>query len=147
MSYTKLLSEIKNDTFLTEETKNDLIKYTSYHYVKYIDGYCVRYIDLLKAVWSLARNHDGIRMSLNQEIKDAEYTCTNGVYSHLINCLSGYDDRVNIGISEEDQIINVITNVMKKESNPKRQRELASDELIERGFKRTKIREWIKYIE
>ena len=72
--------------------------------------------------------------------------------SRLINCLNGFDDRVNITIDDNSQIGNIILLVGKRLKNENKysvshHKESVREELIERGYDATVISEWTEHIE
>ena len=90
-----------------------------------------------------------IQKRLNEEMLDSECKCFTGRISRLVNCLSGYSDKVRIQISENEELSNILTVIMSK-------RELKTIEMLkkevnlaltERGYEDTKIREWLEYVE
>ena len=90
-----------------------------------------------------------IKKRLNEEMQDSECKCFTGRISRLVNCLSGYSDKVCIQISENEEINNIISVIMSK-------RELKTIEILkdevnialkERGYDHEKIREWLEYVD
>ena len=90
-----------------------------------------------------------IKKRLNEEMLDSECKCFTGRISRLVNCLSGYSDKVKIQISETEEINNIISVIIRK-------RELKTIETLkaeivlelkERGYENTIIKEWLEYVE
>ena len=90
-----------------------------------------------------------IQKRLNEEMIDSECKCFTGRISRLVNCLSGYSNKVRIQISETEEINNIISVIMSK-------RELKTIEMLkkevnlaltERGYDHEKIAEWLEYVE
>ena len=90
-----------------------------------------------------------IKKRMNEEMQDSECKCFTGRISRLVNCLSGYSDKVCIQISENEEINNIISVIMNK-------RELKTIEVLkkevnlaltERGYADEKIAEWLEYVE
>jgi len=90
-----------------------------------------------------------IQKRLNEEMQDSECKCFTGRISRLVNCLSGYSDKVRIQISENEEISNILTVIMSK-------REMKTIDILkeevrvalkERGYVDEKIREWLEYVE
>ena len=90
-----------------------------------------------------------IQKRMNEEMLDSECKCFTGRISRLVNCLSGYSDKVNIQITENEEINNIISVIMSK-------RELKTIEMLkkevnlaltERGYADEKIAEWLEYVE
>jgi len=48
------------------------------------------------------KNSNEIKEVLNEEIKDSLCKCFTGRLSRMINCLSGFDPRVQVKISESE---------------------------------------------
>jgi Leucine-rich repeat (LRR) protein len=90
-----------------------------------------------------------IKKRLNEEMQDSECKCFTGRISRLVNCLSGYSDKVKIQITENEEINNIISVIMSK-------REMKTIEMLkeevrkaleERGYANEKIAEWLEYVE
>jgi Leucine-rich repeat (LRR) protein len=90
-----------------------------------------------------------IRQRLNEEMQESECKCFTGRISRLVNCLSGYSDKVKIQISESEEIGNIISVIMEKRGikTTKTLKEEVSVALKERGYIETTINEWVAYIE
>ena len=90
-----------------------------------------------------------IKQRLNEEMQESECKCFTGIISRLVNCLSGYSDKVKIQISESEEIGNIISVIMEKRGikTTKTLKEEVSVALKERGYIETKINEWVEYIE
>ena len=82
-------------------------------------------------------------------MQESECKCFTGRISRLVNCLSGYSDKVRIQISETEEIGNIISVIMNK-------REMKTIEIIkeevslalkERGYDHEKIAEWLEYVD
>ena len=89
-----------------------------------------------------------IQKKLNEEIQESECKCFTCRLSRLVNCLSGYSNKVKIEMSENEEINNIISIIIKK-------RELKTIEILkeviialkEQGYVNEKIIEWLEYIE
>jgi hypothetical protein len=90
-----------------------------------------------------------IQKRLNEEMQDSECKCFTGRISRLVNCLSGYSNKVVIQISESEEISNIISIVMSKRGMKTIEvlKEEVQKALKERGYKDTKIEEWLEYVE
>ena len=90
-----------------------------------------------------------IKQRLNEEMQESECKCFTGRISRLVNCLSGYSDKVKIQISESEEIGNIISVIMEKRGikTTETLKEEVSVALKERGYEETKINEWLEYIE
>ena len=90
-----------------------------------------------------------IKQRLNEEMQESECKCFTGRISRLVNCLSGYSDKVKIQISESEEIGNIISVIMEKRGikTTETLKEEVSVALKERGYIETTINEWLEYIE
>jgi len=90
-----------------------------------------------------------IQKRLNEEMQDSECKCFTGRISRLVNCLSGYSDKVNIQITENEEINNIISVIMNKRDMKTIEilKEEVRKALEERGYENTKIEEWLEYVE
>jgi Leucine-rich repeat (LRR) protein len=90
-----------------------------------------------------------IQKRLNEEMQESECKCFTGRISRLVNCLSGYSDKVCIQITENEEINNIISVIMSKRGM--KTIEILKDEvrvaLTERGYSDEKIAEWLEYVE
>lgn len=87
---------------------------------------------------------------LNQEMKDAECKCFTGRINRLINCLNGFSDLVRIYINDSDQIANIINISKDKLGNDydvEKHKNIVVSELLDRGYDKDTISEWIEHIE
>jgi hypothetical protein len=147
------MTNIINDNILTEKSKNLLIEYSEN---KDIHSYTqLTFEELLCNVWTLINTlntKDEIKSILNTEMNDSECKCFTGRISRLINCLNGFSDLVNIHISDNQQIGNIIVIIKEKlelenNYNIEIHKKLVEKELIERKFSKEIIEEWINFIE
>jgi hypothetical protein len=92
---------------------------------------------------------------MDTEMQDAECKCFTGRMSRLVNCLNGFDDRIKIQISDNEQIGNIIAiertrllmfNLTEAELVSLLKTNVALD-LKERAYLDTVIQEWVEYIE
>ena len=90
-----------------------------------------------------------IKKRMNEEMQDSECKCFTGRISRLVNCLSGYSDKVRIQISENEEISNILSVIINK-------REMKTIEILkeevnlalkERGYVDEKIKVWLEYVE
>ncbi len=73
--------------------------------------------------------------------------CFTGRLSRLINCLSGFSDKVNISISNNEEISNIIITLKKKITNIDELKQAITYEMNERGYTQDIIDEWLLYVE
>ena len=119
------------------------------------------FAELLVAVWSHILTYpipikNEIWKVMDTEMQDAECKCFTGRMSRLVNCLNGFDDRIKIQISDNEQIGNIIAVERTRLASFS---DLTDSDLIsllktnvtmalkERAYSDTVIQEWIEYIE
>ena len=91
-----------------------------------------------------------IKKVLDIELNDSINKCTVGIISRLVNCLNGFSKEVNINISDTSQIGNIIILVKQKlcdDYTVEKHKEIATKELLERGYDEQTISTWIDNIE
>jgi hypothetical protein len=147
-----IMDEIIDDDILTDKTKDLLLEYSDdqdYHSVLLIT-----FNELLLYVWELIQeneNRDEIKKILNNEILDAECKCFTGRLSRLLNCLNGFNDLIEIKISDNQQIGNIVILIkndldLKNEYTIEKHKQLVEIEMKERGYDDKTIEEWIEFI-
>ena len=95
--------------------------------------------ELLLNVYSLTlcnAHSDEIFAVMNIEMNDALCKCFTGRISRLVNCLNGFDDNVKIGVSDNEQIGNIIISIENNEYNLETHKQLDM----------TMINEWLDYL-
>ena len=120
------------------------------------------FAELLTAVWSHILTYplpikNEIWKVMDTEMQDAECKCFTGRMSRLVNCLNGFDDRIKIHISDNEQIGNIIAvernRIESLDSGLTEAERVAllktnvALALKERAYSDTVIQEWIEYIE
>lgn len=88
-------------------------------------------------------NKNQLLKRVHEEIKESVNLCFIGKVTRLVNSLSGFFDDIYIGISENEQIENIIISSLKK-NNP---RKWFQDEMYERGYSNDVISNYLKYID
>ncbi len=145
------LEYIMQDTIFTELTKQSLIEYSNYEDIH--TELNITFKELLIYVINrieINPHKDEIKKILNDEIKDSLCKCFTGRISRLINCLNGFDPEVNITISDNEQISQIIIltrELLSKDYTVEKHKELTIKELKERGYSDDIIKEWIDFIE
>ena len=146
-----VLGQILEDPILTDESKARLVEYsedTSVHTVLNLT-----FSEILSVVWNrlnTLESRDEIKKTLNTEILDAECKCFTGKISRLVNCLAGYDERVVVEIADKEQIgtvIEIVRNRLGDNYTVEEHRRISILELMERGYNREVIDEWVEQIE
>jgi len=140
-----------DDVILTTKTKQLITEYISLDETH--SNLDCTFEEIFKAVWNEILTFEiniqnEIKKRLNEEMDDAECKCFTGRISHLVNCLSGYSDKVLIQISDTEQIGNIISLVKSKHNGSSVDiiRQIVKDELTERKFDSDIIEEWISFI-
>jgi hypothetical protein len=80
-------------------------------------------------------------------MEDSICKCFTGRISRLVNCLSGFSDKVSIKISSNEEISNIIITLQKKIDDIDELKKAITTEMTERGYAETTINEWIMYVE
>jgi hypothetical protein len=148
MSDEKVIGEIFGDPILTNQVKQQIVEY-----VRITDVHSslnVTFSEALRAVWQIIRSHeqsDEIKKVFNQEIDDSYCKCFTGRLSRLVNCLNGFDQRVSVRISDQQEIANLIIAIRQKYQKIDEQIDMARKELSERGYDKRIINEWLVYLE
>ena len=146
-----VLVQILEDPILTDESKARLVEYsedTSVHTVLNLT-----FSEMLVVVWNrinALESRDEIKKTLNTEILDAECKCFTGKISRLVNCLAGYDELVVVEIADKEQIgtvIEIVRTRLGEAYTVEEHRRISIQELMERGYSREGIEEWVEHIE
>ena len=141
-----------NDSVLTIKTKQLITEYIALKEThSQLD--CT-FEEIFKGVWSKIltfeiNTQNEVKKRLNEEMADAECKCYTGRISRLVNCLSGYTDKVSIKITDSEQIGNIISHIKRKytDSSIGEIKQIVIKELTERKFDDNIIEEWISYID
>ena len=153
-----LIKQVKNnykynyldDPVLNIQTKEALIEYSK---DKEIHGQLdCTFEEVLDSVFleinSLSNeNQIEVKKRLNEEMEDGMCKCFTGRLSRLVNSLSGYSDKVSIKISSAEEIGNIISIIKDKYANINDVKNNVEKELLERGYDKDIITEWISYID
>ena len=148
INYDGLIKSILSNNLLNTQTKEILMEYVDCSDVHSVLN--VTFKELLLNVFSIGmsnKNSDEIFTIMNQEMQDAECKCFTGRMSRLVNCLNGFDDNIQITISDNEQIGNVIAQLKKKTNDVEELKEMVKKELSTMGYGEKVIEEWIEYIE
>ena len=153
-----LMKEIKNnnkidyldDDILTIRTKEALIEYSKDETI-HTQLNCT-FEEVLQAVLLEINNlpyelQIQVKNRLNEEIEDGICKCFTGRISRLVNSLSGYSNKVSIKISSAEEIGNVISIMKDRYTDIEEVKINVTKELLERGYEKEVIDEWITYID
>jgi hypothetical protein len=143
-----VIREIIDDPILTQRVKQQIVEYTKINDVHSVLN--VTFMEALKYVWQIIRSHehsDCIKKVFDQEMQDSICMCFTGRLSRLVNCLNGFDPRVIVRLSDQQEISNLIIAIKQKYSDIEQQIKMARIELTERGYDGRTIDEWIGYLE
>ena len=149
----KIMSEINDDSILSLKTKKLIEEYSKDTY--YHSVLLITFKELLMYVWmliSINEHKNEIKSILNIEILDSENKCFTGRLSRLINCLNGFSELVEINISDNQQIANIIiitkNNLEEKnEYSIEKHKEIVIKELKMRSYSNDLIAEWVEQIQ
>jgi hypothetical protein len=78
---------------------------------------------------------------LKEALREGKCVCSTGRIGRLVNVLSGFDDNVQIKISNNEQI-GAIISTFRERGEPK---EKVEEELLSRGIEKEEISEWLEY--
>ena len=148
-----VISSILTDDTLSDGTKQSIIEYA--RNTDLIIELNVTFLEVLIAVWNriITNEHSTeIKKVLIVEMADSECKCFTGRVSRLVNCLSGFDPLVEVKISDNEQIGNVIGVIRDRLKDEHRytvelHKEIACVELKDLGYTYEVISEWLVYIE
>ena len=146
-----VMVQILEDSILTDESKARLVEYSEDASVHTVLN--LTFSDMLVVVWNRINTLDSwdeIKKTLNTEILDAECKCFTGKISRIVNCLAGYDDLVVVEIADKEQIGTIIELVRTRLGEGytiDEHRRICILELLERGYSREVIDEWVDHIE
>jgi hypothetical protein len=153
-----LMKKVKNDnkinylddSILTVQTKEALIEYSKDETI-HSQLECT-FEEVLQAVLLEINNLSDelqieVKNRLNEEMEDGLCKCFTGRLSRLVNSLSGYSDKVSIKISSAEEIGNIISIMKDKYGDDTDEVKInVEKELIQRGYEKEIIDEWINYI-
>lgn len=149
------LNEVLKDNILTDEVKKIIVDYFNSEEIHCLLN--ITFSELFLYVWQRCKDNNEIRVILNSEISDSYGTrgaylwlckCFTGRISRLLNCLNGFYPDIQINISNNEQISNIILLLMKKYANNfELLKEEIKKELKERNYSDEIINEWLNYID
>ena len=133
---------------LRESSKKLIAEYCSSNDVH--SGIGMTYSELLVLVWDRVRNNENrkeILKVLDTEMADSKSMCFTGRITRLVNCLNGFDTDVIIGISDNEQLSNLMVLINNKYTVKEDKVKALTEAMKERGFSQEKIDEWVGYLE
>ena len=142
------IDELVNELNIPINIKNILLNYCTDEYIH--SRLQLNYKEILLPVLDFIKNNRQKEELLNilcQEIQDSRGKCFQGRISRTINILNGYHEAININISDNEQIGNLIINLQKKYSDQSELEEIFIKEMQERNYTNEIIKEWINYIQ
>lgn len=154
LAETDIFPLILSDPILTPFTKESLFEYSE-DSRNFGVSLPLTFSNVLLGVWNrilISPFSDEIKAVLNMEMKDAECKCFSGRISRLVNCLNGFDDLVQIRISDTDQLGSVILHIKDNLEaagtyTVERHKEEAEHRFKELNVPIDTIRIWLSYIE
>jgi len=144
------LDECKNSlliSILTEQVKREILNYCDDKTEHSI--YLITFEDLFHYVMNRILKHqekEEILKILEEEIKDTICKCFTGRLTRLLNVLNGFYPDIQIQISSNEQITNVIL-MLKEKYEGEELKEKVRLELKERGYEEDVIEEWVGFVE
>jgi hypothetical protein len=89
---------------------------------------------------------------MNTEMNDSLCKCFTGKISRLVNCLNGFDEKIKINISDNEQIGNIIILIKDQLLNENKydletHKTLVKNNLLEKDYELNIIEEWLGYCE
>jgi len=148
----ELTQQILTEPILSEQSKRLLMEYTENEEVHSI--FNITFKELLVNVISHVNTFDTTMQHnffeiLNTEITDSECKCFTGRLSRLVNSLNGLDEHIQVHISENEQIGNIIIvckNKINSEYSVELHKEMVRSELLLRNVGIDTIEKWLEYI-
>jgi hypothetical protein len=132
---------------LLEESKKSIVEYCSSLDVH--SELNMTYSEMLVLVWDRIRENSCMKeilKVLDTELADSECKCFTGRITRLVNCLNGFDTDVIIGISDNEQLSNLMVLINSQYTKTEDRVKAMSEAMRERGFSQEKIDEWVGYI-
>ena len=135
---------------LKQATKTSLVEYSENKDVHF--HLQLTFEEILTFVWDRIRVHPDrpeILKVLDFEMQDALCMCPTGRITRLVNSLNGFDPDVQLTISDNEQLSNLV--IMTKYKivpyDLVKHRELLHKEMEERKYSEEVIQEWFSYLE
>ena len=148
LTFEEMKEDILNNVILEEQCKNLLFEYCECKDVHSLLN--ITFEELLLTTYSLILNNenkDEIFKVMNDEMKDSQCKCFTGRMSRLVNSLNGFDSNININISDNEQISNIIILVRERFEDIEKIKKEVRREMEERKYNEDIINKWIDYIE
>jgi len=142
------IDKLINELNIPVDSKKVLLDYCKNEFIH--SKLQLNYKEILLPVLDFIKNNVHKEELLNilcQEIQDSQGKCFQGRISRTINILNGYHEAININISDNEQIGNLIINLQKKYSDQSELEEIFIKEMQERNYTNEIIKEWINYIQ
>ena len=153
ITFDELTQQILINPILSEQSKRLLMEYMGNEEVHSI--FNITFKELLTHVISYVNTFDTTMQHnffeiLNTEIIDSECKCFTGRLSRLVNSLNGLDEHIQVHISENEQIGNIIivckNRMNNSEYNVELHKEMVRSELLLRNVDIDTIETWLEYI-
>jgi len=144
---------IINNVILTESTKNILIEYSGNKDIHVLLN--ITFEELLLNIYSIClvnENCNEIFKIMNAEMNDSLCKCFTGRITRLVNCLNGFDSKIHINISDNEQIGNIIILIKNQlivecKYDLENHKRLVKINLLEKEYELSVIEEWLEYCE
>ena len=152
---------ISKNIYLTEISKSLLLEYIEFDDMMYNKSEImynqsdVTFQDILLHLYSRIESHEfkeEIYKIINYELRYSQYVCHVGKFTKLLNCLSGFDEMINITMPDNERIGNIIVKIKKELEianiySIDAHRDLSFNILIAEGYDKDVIDLWIENIE
>lgn len=155
----KVFNEWIVDKTLSSNCKDEI--YKMYHDKTLHVTLNMTYIDVFNLVWTFMHNQEisnitpeaviEIKSIMSQGIMDVANMCFTGKTTMLINCLCGFTDKVNIGLTESEELGNIIIAIKRQliakgEYSVNKHKENVIKNMKERGITDEVISVWVDNI-
>jgi Leucine-rich repeat (LRR) protein len=149
-----VIAAIVEDPAIQIKNKQILIGYIKDDKETHCTLYCTFFDAFMKVYGRIRGVADDERRAelykrLNEELDEAECKCFTGRLSRMVNVLNGFFDDIEIGISENEQISNVILAIRRRygldvnDEMDEQMKERIRQELKERGYEHDIIEVWL----
>jgi predicted house-cleaning noncanonical NTP pyrophosphatase (MazG superfamily) len=134
--------------YLSDKVKQELLNYCEDKTTHSV--YLISFSELLNYVMNRImlnddETKDELMKILNEEMKETICKCFTGRMTRLLNVLNGYYDDINITISSNEQISNIIIS-LKNKYKGNELLDKVTEELKEREYTVDVIKEWTSFV-
>lgn len=150
VSLEDILNEVEDRPHLSDEIKDIIYEWCQELTETFVE-HQLTYSDVFRLIWSRISSHkekESLLSILSYELNDSVDKCFVGKMARLVNVINGYDNDVEIHISEKEQLCQILIQTKKQiiPYNVDRHKELVYKELESRDYPKKTIDEWISFI-